>query len=390
MKKSTSALPFLAFLLAVAAFFSACMTRHYAPNQLNINGFREKGEARAALAHSNGLDFSGADAQGAWAPLEHASISGDFFYGKAARNQKAGGWGQGRHANLAIGTFWKLGDRGSIEGNYGWGIGHVENWSRNGDGTDFIRTYEFQRAFGQVSYTLRHRNFEIGVGSRVVGLQHYNRKDAGAPVPGVVGWNYLVEPGVNLALGGGERFKLTVTFCRSYDLIPDNVFLHTENVNFGIGAQYRLGKLAKFPQAEIKEKKAAEAQIEQKTREIEQVQIEKKTRREDAAIDTARVLVKRFLKTGGTTDAPETVEKMKKSLAAVAENPAPSDVSTLIDVWLLYRPEGFDSKDATEDAIFKFADESSEAVSKKLKTSRYTAFEIAELKALRKRLNASK
>lgn len=231
----------ISLFLFAGCFLIGCTHYHYVPSQQNVPGFKEKGEYKFSGGQSNGNDYTGFDAQIAYAPAKHIGLMANGFYAGGAKNGEKNNKGYGLLAEVGAGVWWPLAHDLVVEGYGGFGLAYLKNTKPSGPLQEpGVREYDFQRGFGQVSLTRRLQMMEYGVSARISGLYYSNLRINGDVVPGVtdLGWYYVGEPYVFIG-GGGQRLKCILSLSKSYLLTPAE--LQLENYNFNLSVQYRIG-----------------------------------------------------------------------------------------------------------------------------------------------------
>ncbi len=234
-------LPAFCLLTFTFCLIQSCKHYSYVPNQQNVPGFKEIGEFKFSAGQSNGNDYTGVDAQIAYAPAKHIGVMFNGFYASGAKNGVENEKGKGLFGEAGAGVWWPLKHNLVVEGYGGFGLGMVENTTDAGPLIEpGVRSYDFMRGFGQASITRRLGLMEYGLSTRIVGLYYQNLTINGDIISGETdeGWFYLAEPNLFLG-GGGQRLKCILALSKSYLLTPAT--LRVENYNFNLSVQYRIG-----------------------------------------------------------------------------------------------------------------------------------------------------
>ena len=163
MHMSRSFLCSLAFLL-----FCSCNHYYYAPNSLQFTTIKSQGEVDLSFSSVYQEEFSGTEIQLAASPLKHTLVYGQFFNVQSSSNSDRKG--EGQLAELGLGSYFPLGNKGTLTfgGLYGWGS--VKN--RYDLAPEVHSELFFRKSNLQVGLSLDTKYFVAGIGPRLVWLQY--------------------------------------------------------------------------------------------------------------------------------------------------------------------------------------------------------------------------
>ena len=231
-------------LLAIAFFANGCTHYYYAPNKVNIPGLREQGDARLEAGIGKGWLMIGGDVQGSYAVTDNVGIMVN-----GALTSSVADWGTDDHRTRSsfieggIGYFHPIDtEKKWLFEIYGGGGPAKYRLSYESGPPSYLTTNSFflQPAF---VFTKPGRNVEIGIASRLRGVNFLELKTSGSPLYNSSEIYKLLdapmkgfwEPTFRFS-AGGEKVRFYFSYSLSLGL--NQSFVSREIMTFNTGIRF--------------------------------------------------------------------------------------------------------------------------------------------------------